>query len=32
MEDVEEALKKAGFRVLRVDEKGSWAAILSEKE
>ena len=30
--DVEEALKKAGFRVLRVDEKGSWAAILSEKE
>lgn len=30
--DVEAALTAAGFKVLRVEEKGSWAAILSIKE
>ena len=31
-EDVEKALQDAGFSVIQVKEKGSWAAILSEKK
>ena len=30
-QDVKEAMEKAGLRIVRIEEKGSWAAVLSEK-